>query len=563
MYNEDYIRYLNTLHNVGAKNENAIAEASQNSPFYNRILVERPIVEKISKWLIDTNPHIIIITGHAGDGKTSLLIQVLNKLNVLDGTLKPSGEVVLSNGNKCVYIKDFSEFSSDGREKLLTQCLNNPKNGKHVILVANTGPLLNTFSKVLGKDAQIKLINAIDSNEASIESIRNFEIRTLNIANIDNSSFVKQFLKNIISSKNFDGCNNCPKKRFCPILFNRDIVYNNQIKTLDFLYHHFIWQQEHGKRLTIRQIIAQITYSLTAGLECSDIKNQDSKKYLFDHLFSNTLFGYKGTSLNTQALAIQAISDINLNGYDHKNLVSDEKLFILNDYSKLHPRIQEIISGIESEYINPNKIEWVLAIRRMYILFNIETDERINDAILRGLFSNKFPRYLELRSGKTPSNADTTLIVEAFSILHTGYASKSYREIPITLKRSSGIDQSVQLLYGVIYSRDIKLETMRSASSDFGDEEIYELYIKIRGEKIHQPISLPLLNYFDDIKNGVISTNIDPQLTHGIDSIKAQMLSHCMPDSQSESIEMIVMWTQEWKSITLQEDNGNYVVTNY
>ncbi|WP_303862477.1 hypothetical protein, partial [Alkalibaculum bacchi] len=343
----------------------------------------------------------------------------------------------------------------------------------------------------------------------------------------------------------------------------KNIIDRNQLKVFDFLKHHFIWQQEHGKRLTLRQIIAQITFSLTAGLECNDVKHYDNKRYLFDHLFSNSLFGYKSININRQALAIQAIADIYQNGYDRKSLISDEELFILNDYSSLDPEIQEIITEIKDKYKTSNRNEWIQAIRRMYILFNIETDELKNIEIIRGVFSNKFPRYLDLRNGKTPNNADKTLVIEAFAILHTGYAGKDCKEIPITLKRSSGIDQSVQLLYGAIHKRDIKLITKNRTSFNFGGEEIKQLHIEIQGKTIVQPISLPLLNYFDDIKNGVISTNIDPHLTHGIDSIKAQMLSLFMPDSHTGTIEMIVMGTQDWDSISLQEENGEYILSSY
>lgn len=563
MYNEEYIKYLNTLHNVGAKNENSIAEASQNSPFYHDIMVKRPIVSFVAKRLTEENPHIILITGHAGDGKTSLLIQVLDELNALQGNLKASDEVFLPNGERCLYIKDFSEFSAADRKDMLNRCLQESQNGKHVILVANTGPLLNTFLEEMGSEAQMQLINAIDMNTGSVININGYDIRAINIASIENSSFVRPFLKNLISDKCFNRCANCPKKNVCPILFNRNMICENQNKVFDFLHNHFIWQQEHGERLTIRQIIAQIAFSLTSGLECKDVKNIDTKRYLFDHLFSNSLFGYKGIKINKQAIAIQAIADMYQNGYDNRSLISDEDIFILQDYSSLHPEIQKIISELKNQYNTSNSIGWQQAIRRMYIMFNIETDVNKNNEVLKYVFSKKFPRYLDLRNGKAPNNDDKTLIMEAFSILYIGYASKNNREVPITLKRSSSIDQSVQLLYGTIPNREIMLKTVNTSSCNFGEEEKKQLFIEILGTTISQPISLPLLNYFEDIRSGAISTNIDPQLTHGIDSIKAQMLSLCKPDSQNGLIEMLVMGTQGWSNISLQEESGNYILINY
>lgn len=563
MNNESYIKYLNTLHNVDAKNENAIAEASQNNPYYQDVMVKRPIVRFITKCLTEQEPHITLITGHAGDGKTSILIQVLDELGALQGSLKASDEVTLSNGTSCRYIKDFSEFSASDRKSMLSCCLEEAKNGKQVILVANTGPLLNTFLEELGTDAQMQLINAIDANTGTVIDINGNSIRAINIASIDNSSFVRPFLKNLISDKCFEKCTECDKKDICPILFNRNMIFENQIKVFDFLHNHFIWQQEHGKRLTIRQIISQITFSLTSGLECRDVKNNESKKYLFENLFSNSLFGHKGLKLNRQAVAIQAIADMHQNGYDSKSLIADEELFILQDFSSLHPKIQEITYELKNQYSTSNSISWQQAVRRMYILFNIETNSEKNIEVLKGVFSKKFPRYLDLRNGKTPNNDDKTLIMEAFSILFIGYSSKNNREVPITLKRGSSIDQSVQLLYGTIPNREIKLKTVNTSSCNFGEEEKKHMLIDVLGTTIKQPISLPLMDYFEDVRGGAISTNIDPQLTHGIDSIKAQMLSLCKPDSQVGLMEMLVMGSQGWSNISLQEENGSWTLINY
>ena len=251
------------------------------------------------------------------------------------------------------------------------------------------------------------------------------------------------------------------------------------------------------------------------------------------------------------------------NGYDNKSLISDDDLFILQNYSLLHPKIQEIIVDLNNQYWTVNSIKWRKAIRRMYIMFNIEMDDEKNTELLKCVFSNKFPRFLELRSGKIPNNKDKALVIEAFSILFTGYPSNSLREVPITLKRSSGIDQSVQLLYSTIPKRSIILKTENKNDIYYEDEDKRELFIEVFGKIISQPITLPLLNYFEDIRNGVISTNIDPQLTHGIDSIKAQLLSHCKQEQRDRIIELLVMGTGGWDNLTLQEENGNYVIVNF
>lgn len=55
-----------------------------------------------------------------------------------------------------------------------------------------------------------------------------------------------------------------------------------------------------------------------------------------------------------------------------------------------------------------------------------------------------------------------------------------------------------------------------------------------------------MLDYFDELRNGVISTSIDPQLTHGVESLKAQLAEECN-DEEGGPVEMIVL--QNNKSI--------------
>ena len=67
-------------------------------------------------------------------------------------------------------------------------------------------------------------------------------------------------------------------------------------------------------------------------------------------------------------------------------------------------------------------------------------------------FSNKF-LLLELRSGKIPNNKDSSCYRGIFNIIYR-VSLVIALEVPITLKRSSGIDQSVQLLY-VLFQKEV------------------------------------------------------------------------------------------------------------
>ena len=76
----DFVKYLNGLHNYNAQNQNAYGERNIESAYYSKTMVKIDVCNHILSLLNDQEPHIIILTGHAGDGKTSIMFQVLEEL---------------------------------------------------------------------------------------------------------------------------------------------------------------------------------------------------------------------------------------------------------------------------------------------------------------------------------------------------------------------------------------------------------------------------------------------------------------------------------------------------
>ena len=63
-----------------------------------------------------------------------------------------------------------------------------------------------------------------------------------------------------------------------------------------------------------------------------------------------------------------------------------------------------------------------------------------------------------------------------------------------------------------------------------------------------------MIDYFEELRNGVISTNIDPQLLHGIESMKAQLLKVVYIDS--DDLEMIVLNNNGYEKINIEIDDN-------
>lgn len=556
MYNEEFILYMNSLHNYNAQNPNSYGEKNVSNPFFKDVMVEVALSKHILKSLQGDEAHAIVLTGHAGDGKTSIMYQVLSKLGIeFDPDIKIF-DCTLTSGRKCRCIKDFSEISDKEKKEVLENALTMPQNGDFVFMVANTGPLINTFGLLFNdgnerEQAKIELIDSMDSNTGKIASIKDYKICVINVATLDNTYFATQFVEKITQDKLWMGCEECPKKNYCHILANRNMILANKQRVFEFLNMHYIWLTEHGKRLTIRSMTEQLAYMLTGGLNCGEVSMIEPYKYLFSNLF----FGYVGTVLNSKAHNIHAVKEAANCGYDNKRLRSDEVLLVNHEFNKVFGKqLTQILS--EAEVKNSGVSGWTEMLRRAYLFANIETDEKILDFNYEDVFSKQFKRFLQLRNGEsTPSRSDSNLVCDALSMIYVGTIS-SDSMIPLTLSRETGIAQNVQLITGTLITKNIKIVLRPTKDSLFNsDVKRNALKLEINKEELQSELTLPLLNYFEELKNGIISTNVDPQLSHGIESLKAE-LSELM-DESDETFEMIILRNSGAKPVSLEiTDDG-------
>jgi len=300
----------------------------------------------------------------------------------------------------------------------------------------------------------------------------------------------------------------------------------------------------------------QLAYMLTGGIECKQVVPTEKDKYLFFNLF----FGYIGLKNNDRANTILAVREAKQCAYDKKRLRADEKLMIDCDYSvSFGNEINTLL--IESHKKDGYISGWAEFLRRAYIFTNIETDAENRSRDSEDIFSKQFERYLQLRAGQsTPAKADTNLIVDALSMMYLGkVADSSTSEIPITLNKTSGLTQNVQLVTGSIPTRKLSLIQKETKDSVFDEShKRCELRLKVEKEVLDSVISLPMLDYFEELRNGVISTNIDPQLSHGVESLKAQLAKE-YNDEDDDLIEMIVLRNNDSVDFRLEITDDNKI----
>jgi hypothetical protein len=195
-----YIQYLNSMNNANSSNDNSIAEAQITSPYYDQIRVER----ELGDYLIDVmkkEPSLILLTGHAGDGKTSLLHQVLRKLDAINSNdvLKVKDICQTSQiKGPLLYIKDMSELTLDEQVAFLKEGIENRKNGGSSIIISNTGPIIDAFKELEKRfptntsadEIEMSILKMMDENVGNLDYIGDHQVVMINLARIDNTDLV-------------------------------------------------------------------------------------------------------------------------------------------------------------------------------------------------------------------------------------------------------------------------------------------------------------------------------------------------------------------------------------
>lgn len=99
----DFIAYLNSTNNIGGNSTGSLAETQVKSPYYDSVKIDRKIGTRMYQEIVEGKYKTYILTGHAGDGKTSILVQVLKSLGYLQ---QGEGLDVSHEYSNVFYVKD-------------------------------------------------------------------------------------------------------------------------------------------------------------------------------------------------------------------------------------------------------------------------------------------------------------------------------------------------------------------------------------------------------------------------------------------------------------------------
>jgi len=209
-----FVSYLNSLQNITPNSENALAESQSINQFFGYIHVPSPkVADYILNILMNTDKHHVILTGHAGDGKSTIGLEIYKKLKHkpheehLENPMNDREAISTETGKVIILIKDMSELTISDKSLMLKEI---PKTLESYFIISNTGTLLETFRYHFGLNTpeaitfESKLLNAIDSREPKMLDFSDAQFEIINLAQIDNIKTAGEILKRMINPQLYE-----------------------------------------------------------------------------------------------------------------------------------------------------------------------------------------------------------------------------------------------------------------------------------------------------------------------------------------------------------------------
>lgn len=440
---KDFINYINSLHNLNASGVNALAESQSNSPYFDEIYTPFPVVDTIRKLIEGHNNNIVVLTGHAGDGKSTIAFDVLKTLQKLDTSYqaKTFKEYEYVDKHNLHVLKDMSELSSDTRSHYLSQAFGSKGNW---IIVSNTGPLLTSITEALehtslqGKDNLSKVLEILSQDLDILDDAAELErlkldvdgknLYIINIAKLDNIEIALQIFQKIIENKAWDLITqNYPTHA---ITLNRQTIYNHFDEVIDSIRLTYLYLINYERRLTLRQMLAHLASSITMGYTLTD----DIEHTI---LFSDAFFGRVDANIWHKAKnlkLIELLSRLNLGGYtslEVENIITSHDAF--NDIDEpLKSIIQSYIQRDNNSYSSKIKS----SLRRILFMYGLNAKSK--DAKAHFLGSPSIRKFSNWRLDQESFSDDARSIKKAcLTALNLFYSSsQDAKNLNITLKRS-------------------------------------------------------------------------------------------------------------------------------
>lgn len=570
-----FLNYLNTLQRIHGRNENALAEFQAQNPLFARIAAPHPLEQAIIEDL-KAGTHSIILTGHAGDGKTTLAFAVYRTLRGIsfDQPLPELGNSRVQfsiGGHNALLIKDLSEQAHQDHEELLRELLDVRTRS---LLVSNTGALREFFlSQETDESKRVELesslLSSLSREQDDSFSFRGRKFKIYNLALRDNLSLAQTVLTNMLAPELWEHCGSCRHQKGCPVDFNRKLLTDTHGTTRQRLFLAYRRLQAYGLRLTMRQLSEHMAYCLTGGLDERRLCRTEILEPSIgaqQHVY-NLFFGgphARPDSFVADMAAIKGVHEQQLGAYPLPCL--DKKLWhalppdtdMLGLAPQAVPFLQQLVRLGSAQGDPAAGAEARLQARRLLYFCARPAQKDLQDRLQQEFLQSPgvllhagLQGQTQLESGVKRRLLDSLFHVlqEHFTGVHLPTSSRQHsREtLYITLNRPTPLlRQSVQtVLCAVGWQENF---TLRIANRQDGRQALL-----LEGRRNLRDISpleltIPFLDYVLRRYEGAIGDLPRATFAQQLDTLKAQLL-RCMKDDEETQVMRLLRYCSDYKLI--------------
>ncbi|MFQ5650285.1 MAG: hypothetical protein ACE5IY_10125 [bacterium] len=553
-----FVGYLNSLQRSGGSNENALAESQACNAQFASIHVAHPLADIIHEELRAPNGRHVILTGHAGDGKSTLALEIYKRLSGF-ASIAPLEDPprIREDVGSISIIKDLSERDKNDDSALLSELVGNER---RFLLVSNTGTLLDLIKRhpehfggnPVSLESQVLDAISTDSGEAVL-ALDSIEFRVFNLARMDNLSLARQIFVKMLSPDRWAVCGKCDCSETCPIYFNVDLLRREQGRVLGRIFLAYRRMYEYGTRLTIRQFTEHLSYLVTAGLEEADIQalqQQRPRPLVAEYLFFNRFFGDNGCAPDASAWEMKAVLEVEKQGFGERPSPHwEHRLWLLNYGSSIKLGIETLDEEFEklrrhgsreTVYGDMTPDQAREQVRRMlFFLYKFKSE----DKNYLGQYLNS-PTLLDWQAWQNTEvqlgfNEKTTLERKIYHVLQEHFtgvrlpegSTQNDRRLYVTLsRRRSEVRQSAQVVLAQVdwsTSTALKLHVTKSAAGEQRKDLV--LCGKDRIDDVNLPLKVPFLDYVMMRHFGELGEVLEASYLERLDRFKAQVLERAIP----------------------------------
>ncbi|WP_156802028.1 hypothetical protein [Desulfurispora thermophila] len=539
----EFVDYLNTLSNTTAANENALAESQLNSRFFSRVRVVHPLESFITEQLMNGCGRVVL-TGHAGDGKTTLAFAVLQKLGLTVRQLKWRQEFP---AQRLVVIKDMSELPVEQRGQVMQELWQEEE--WRYLVVSNTGTLLEAVGWLEKNLPQYGLKKKLLDGLLADGPYRLAErIMIINAGSIINIDPALEVLKRMLEPQNWFDCQQCIHGQHCPVFYNVRLLqqgWDTVRQRLWLLYRHLY---EYGCRLTMRQMVAHLAYALTGGTDCRQVAGMvlnSHRAALRGRLFFNRFFGDDGQKEDGAAGQLYAVRRLRQAGYGQiLQPALEQRLWLTEDrswtdYPLADELGREIVDTCTKSYNSREKAALRRQMRRLLYFWGTRWEEAggegeraAEDFIAKFLDSPALFDYLQMMSEKSDHYREKIreykrkvghVLQEYFA--GSCLAENEKREdIYIPLSRP---DRPVPVLFLLAryFLDDFDLELRKTFEVGKYKRRALFLFLKDKPELCLE-LSLPFMDYVARRHRGEMTADLSAFYANRLQRFKAQLIKH-------------------------------------